>query len=151
MQLSPQAFHRHPVPPQQVVFELPRPSRGYTQTFPSFWSGHPEFQLNREQVRDPDVLRTIFHSENVGAFNRARYTVPEVDKMLEEAAGLTDANKRADIYKQIQQRVLKDTAVVPLVDTDVIESMPAIVENCFSSGVATAEAIVSGLAPGSIA
>ena len=34
---------------------------------------------------------------------------------------------------------------------DVIESMPAIVENCFSSGVATAEAIVSGLAPGSAA
>src|SRR6516164_9408529 len=31
---------------------------------------------------------------------------------------------------------------------DVIESMPAIVENCFSSGVATEEAIVSGLAPG---
>jgi hypothetical protein len=31
---------------------------------------------------------------------------------------------------------------------DVIESMPAIVENCFSRGVATAEAIVSGLAPG---
>ena len=32
---------------------------------------------------------------------------------------------------------------------DVIESMPAMVENCFSSGVATDEAIVSGLAPGS--
>src|SRR5215510_11661905 len=31
---------------------------------------------------------------------------------------------------------------------EVIESMPAIVENCFSSGVATDEAIVSGLAPG---
>ena len=29
--------------------------------------------------------------------------------------------------------------------------MPAMVENCFSSGVATAEAIVSGLAPGSCA
>ena len=51
---------------------------------------------------DPDVLRTIFHSENVNAFNRARYQVPEVDSMLEEAAGLTDASKRADIYKQVQ-------------------------------------------------
>ena len=30
---------------------------------------------------------------------------------------------------------------------EVIESSPAIVVNCFSSGVATAEAIVSGLAP----
>src|SRR6266852_3551451 len=34
---------------------------------------------------------------------------------------------------------------------EVIESMPAMVVNCFSSGVATAEAIVSGLAPGSAA
>ena len=56
MQLPPQAFHRHPAAPQQVPFELARPSRGYTQTFSSFWSGHPEFQLNREQIRDPDVL-----------------------------------------------------------------------------------------------
>ena len=39
----------------------------------------------------------------------------------------------------------------PDVDTDVIESTPAIVENCFSSGVATAEAIVSGFAPGRLA
>ena len=35
--------------------------------------------------------------------------------------------------------------------TDDIESTPAMVENCFSSGVATAEAIVSGLAPGRLA
>src|SRR2546423_13892715 len=34
---------------------------------------------------------------------------------------------------------------------DVILSIPAIVENCFSSGVATAAAIVSGLAPGRFA
>ena len=40
-----------------------------------------------------------------------------IETMLEEAAGLTDATKRADIYKQIQQRVLKDLVVVPLVDT----------------------------------
>jgi peptide/nickel transport system substrate-binding protein len=66
---------------------------------------------------DPDVLRTIFHSSNVDAFNRAKYQVPEVDKMLEEAAGLTDPARRAEIYKQVQQRVLKDMVVVPLVDT----------------------------------
>jgi len=38
--------------------------------------------------------------------------------------------------------------VCPRELVDVIESMPAMVENCFSSGVATEEAIVSGLAPG---
>src|SRR3954469_24187229 len=42
-------------------------------------------------------------------------------------------------------------AVEPTPDDDVMLSMPAIVENCFSSGVATADAIVSGLAPGRLA
>src|SRR6267142_1192850 len=41
--------------------------------------------------------------------------------------------------------------VVPRALVEVIESMPAMVENCFSSGVATAEAMVSGLAPGRLA
>jgi hypothetical protein len=56
-QLPPAAFHRHPSPPQQVAFELPRPPRGYTQVFSSFWNGHPEFQLTTAKPRDPDVLR----------------------------------------------------------------------------------------------
>jgi hypothetical protein len=34
--------------------------------------------------------------------------------------------------------------VLPSALVEVIESRPAMVENCFSSGVATAEAIVSG-------
>ncbi len=41
--------------------------------------------------------------------------------------------------------------VVPRLDVDVMLSMPAIVENCFSSGVATVAAIVCGLVPGSVA
>jgi hypothetical protein len=57
MQLSPAAFHRHPHPPQQMTFELPRPPRGYTQVFSSFWNGHPEFQLTVAKQPDPDVLR----------------------------------------------------------------------------------------------
>jgi hypothetical protein len=39
--------------------------------------------------------------------------------------------------------------VLPSALVDVMLSRPAIVVNCFSSGVATADAIVSGLAPGS--
>src|SRR5919109_4538426 len=41
--------------------------------------------------------------------------------------------------------------VTPSALVDVIESMPAIVLNCRSSGVATAAAIVSGVAPGRFA
>ncbi len=41
--------------------------------------------------------------------------------------------------------------VVPSAFDDVMESSPAMVENWRSSGVATADAMVSGLAPGSLA
>ena len=40
---------------------------------------------------------------------------------------------------------------VPSALVEVMESRPAMVENCFSSGVATEEAMVSGLAPGRLA
>ena len=41
--------------------------------------------------------------------------------------------------------------VNPCALTEVIASTPAMVESCFSNGVATAEAIVAGLAPGRFA
>ena len=41
--------------------------------------------------------------------------------------------------------------VLPWTLLELIDVTPAIVENCFSSGVATADAIVSGLAPGRLA
>ena len=41
--------------------------------------------------------------------------------------------------------------VVPCELVDVIESMPAMLENSCSSGVATVAAMVSGLAPGRLA
>ena len=44
-------------PIEQIVVEMPRPARGYTEGFPSFADAHPEFQLIREKARDPDVLR----------------------------------------------------------------------------------------------
>jgi peptide/nickel transport system substrate-binding protein len=66
---------------------------------------------------DPDVLRTIFYSKNIGAFNRAQYNVPEVDKLLEDAAASSVAEERQELYAQIQHRVLEDAAVIPLADS----------------------------------
>jgi hypothetical protein len=61
-------FQRHPHPPHQIVFDLPRPVDGYTQVFPSFWDGHPEFQLKREPARDRDALK----------FNHERHFAPDI-------------------------------------------------------------------------
>jgi hypothetical protein len=64
-QLPRQRFHLNPklVNFRQIVLQLPRPADGYTKTFASFSEGHPPFQLQRENVRDNDVLR----------FNHARH------------------------------------------------------------------------------
>jgi hypothetical protein len=66
-------FHLRVHPPEQIVFERPRPPNGYTQVFSSFdrpatQGGHPEFQLIREKASDPDTLR----------FNHARHFSTEV-------------------------------------------------------------------------
>jgi hypothetical protein len=71
LQLHWTTFQRHPHPAQQIVFEMPRPTRGYTQTFASFWDGHPEFQLKREPARDPDVLK----------FNHERHFAPDIPQV----------------------------------------------------------------------
>ncbi len=72
-QLPATAFHLRPRPARQVVFEMPRPPRGYTQVLSSFAGDHPEFQLVREKAGDPDVLR----------FNHQRHfasDIPAVEK-----------------------------------------------------------------------
>jgi hypothetical protein len=66
-QLPADAFHIRRHPPQQRVFEMPRPARGYTQVFPTFEKGHPEFQLIAEKARDPDVLRFNHQRHLTGA------------------------------------------------------------------------------------
>ena len=43
--------------PHSNILNLARPAEGYTAAFASFSEGHPEFQLQREKVREADVLR----------------------------------------------------------------------------------------------
>jgi hypothetical protein len=68
LQLQWQNFRRHPLVGAQVALELPRPQRGFTQTFAAFDNGHPEFQLQRDKAKDPDILR----------FNHRRHFGPDV-------------------------------------------------------------------------
>ena len=61
-QLPPTQFRLNPkvvstTGARPVVLQLPRPADGYTQTFASFRDGHPAFQLQRENVREADLLR----------------------------------------------------------------------------------------------
>jgi peptide/nickel transport system substrate-binding protein len=66
---------------------------------------------------DPDTLRTIFYSGNIGNFNIAKYNDPEMDKMLLDAAAEGDTEKRQELYSKIQMKVLDEAVTIPLVDT----------------------------------
>lgn len=65
---------------------------------------------------DPNLLRTYFHSSNVGGFNWARVSDPELDGWLDQAARLSDWSQRAGLYTQVQQRVMDQAWIVPIRD-----------------------------------
>jgi len=58
---------------------------------------------------DADILIYIFH-KNAGY----PWSNPEVDKMLEEARTITDFEKRAQKYGEIQKAIMKEMPVIPL-------------------------------------
>jgi peptide/nickel transport system substrate-binding protein len=87
----------------------------YVQTWKE--ENNYDFSFMWFSYADPDVLRTIFYSKNIGAFNRGQYNNPDVDKMLEDAAASSDPEVRKDLYAKVQKQVLEDAVVVPLVDT----------------------------------
>jgi peptide/nickel transport system substrate-binding protein len=67
---------------------------------------------------DPDVVRQYYHSKNAeGGTNRSRYKDPEMDKMIDEAAGYTDPNKRKEAYAKIQKKVLDEAIMVFVADS----------------------------------
>jgi len=77
--LPPAVFHLRPHPPQQVVFEMPRPPRGYTKLISSFASdSHPEFQLVREKAVDPDATIAGNTRSDILSFNHQRHFAPDI-------------------------------------------------------------------------
>ncbi|MCU1546980.1 MAG: Peptide transporter substrate-binding protein [Homoserinimonas sp.] len=70
----------------------------------------------------PDVLRILFHSDAItpapsGYYaNHAQVSDPELDALLSEASEVTDANRRAELYRQAQDLVLSGYYLLPLYD-----------------------------------
>ncbi|MFN8483743.1 MAG: ABC transporter substrate-binding protein [Anaerolineae bacterium] len=63
---------------------------------------------------DPNQ-RTMFHSDSYkGGFNMAKYSNPELDKILDDALLTTDVQKRKDLYFKMQQIVAEDLPVTIL-------------------------------------
>ncbi|MFI6344328.1 ABC transporter substrate-binding protein [Streptomyces sp. NPDC050560] len=68
---------------------------------------------------DPDgLLRLLFHSK--GGQNSTGYRNPEVDKLLDQAAGIEDTKAAAPIYQRIQRIVERDAPYVFVVWPDAL-------------------------------
>jgi peptide/nickel transport system substrate-binding protein len=67
-------------------------------------------------VTDPDILRLVYHSQQVPptGLNRVRYRNPDVDRLIEEASAAPDEGDRRQLYAQAQRRIAADVPYVSL-------------------------------------
>lgn len=72
---------------------------------------------NSRVAGDPDVLRLFFHSDNLpenGGSSLARLHDNEIDHWLEEGELESDTEKRADLYKKVQQKLIGQGYFIPI-------------------------------------
>jgi peptide/nickel transport system substrate-binding protein len=81
---------------------------------PGLVAGAPNLWLLFFDWPDPDVLYHLFHSQHIGATNRAAIADPELDALLERTRWTSDARQRKDLLRQIDGLLLREAAVVPL-------------------------------------
>jgi len=64
---------------------------------------------------DPDVLRLLYHSSNVGTgFAISRYRDQAFDQMLEDALSEPDSERRKLLYSKIQEEIMNLGLLVPV-------------------------------------
>lgn len=61
-----------------------------------------------------NFLYPLFHSSEKGNNNMTFYSNPEVDKLLEEARKETDEEKRHELYREAEKKILEDAPIVPI-------------------------------------
>jgi peptide/nickel transport system substrate-binding protein len=67
-------------------------------------------------LADPDILRRVFHSQQVppSGFNRGHYHNPDVDRLLNEAASARTEEERKKYYSAVQKIVAEDAPYIPI-------------------------------------
>ena len=65
---------------------------------------------------DASLLRTFFHSDNIGGFNWARVSEPAIDAALDEAERLSNPDERGQRYLDVQRRAVDQAWILPVRD-----------------------------------
>ncbi len=74
------------------------------------------YQLQWVGVTDPDMLRRVYHSEQVPpvGFNRAYYKSPEADRLIDLATTAKTDEERRKYYSEVQKVVAEDAPYISL-------------------------------------
>jgi peptide/nickel transport system substrate-binding protein len=74
------------------------------------------FTLQWVGVTDPDMLRRVFHSQQIPplGFNRGYYSNPEVDRLIDRASAALTDDDRKKYYSEAQKLIADDTPYVSL-------------------------------------
>ncbi len=67
-------------------------------------------------IKSPDIFRYAFHSDALppAGANRGRFTDAQVDKLIDAAMQQTNPQQQAELYQQLQRRLLEQLPYVPL-------------------------------------
>jgi peptide/nickel transport system substrate-binding protein len=67
-------------------------------------------------VTDPDMLRRVYHSQQVPpvGFNRTYYSNPEVDRLIDRATTAATDEERLKYYSEAQRAVAEDAPYISL-------------------------------------
>jgi peptide/nickel transport system substrate-binding protein len=74
------------------------------------------FTLQWVGVTDPDMLRRVFHSDQMppNGFNRGFFSDPHVDRLIDQATVTTDEGARRALYVEAQARIAEAVPYVSL-------------------------------------
>ncbi len=80
-----------------------------------YTNGNYDIHGNSQVNGDSNALTSFYHTPAEG--ERAilpNLSIPEIDSLLDEGAVTKDEQKRADIYKQVQQLIHENAAIIPI-------------------------------------
>lgn len=74
------------------------------------------YSLSWVGVKTPDIFRYAFHSASLppNGANRGRFRDAQSDALIDAAAASPDLNRQAELYRQLQARLLETLPYVPL-------------------------------------
>jgi peptide/nickel transport system substrate-binding protein len=102
---------------QQVGIEVDVRSYEFATFYADVLKGSFQmFTLQWVGVSDPDMLRRVFHSQQVPpiGFNRGFYQNPDVDRLIDAATVSTDDTERRRLYGDVQRLIARDAPYISL-------------------------------------